>query len=533
MKKRVAVLLAAMCALGMTAFAASPYDDVSPDHWAYKSVVKLTEAGVIDGYPDGEFKGERNITRYEMAQMIARAMENSYLATPEQQADINRLVSYYADDLKNLDKRLGKVEDRLDRVAFKGEAKVYYNYIGMPSLRDGAGDALMGLLPDGTTLPTPGQGTGPISQYIDFAGLLNSINKAPDYLDDGVYAKIRIGLDYNLTERTQATLGVKTADYRFGDKDSVEFEIDEAQVTHRMGDWTFTGGRMFETLGSGYYFGDSFDGVRAQYQMGKTSFDIGYGKFTNLYCGSLFSIVDNFANGQAFHVLDEMTGADHTVSHMANKLADLVYLGDAPKAWYFQVGHEFTPDLQVKAFYFDTTGYINYKAPLKVLFNTITPLQPYADGLDNINLDVDYVETYGLAASYKITDDFKITGEWGRNNSQLAKLMHSVSSDSDSAAQYWLARLDYKGADVSVPGSYGAHVDYKDFDFGAYFGGTATDYDNIYLSGVRSWSIGGEYVPIENLLISALYTFEAKPIGVFDDLFKLDDHFRIQATYYF
>ena len=59
-----------------TSFAASnPFTDVPRGHWAYDAVEQLRQDGVIEGYGDGTYRGERTITRYEMAQMIARAMD--------------------------------------------------------------------------------------------------------------------------------------------------------------------------------------------------------------------------------------------------------------------------------------------------------------------------------------------------------------------------------------------------------------------------------------------------------------------------
>lgn len=66
MKKILA--LAALAALsGISAHAANPFSDVSTSDWAYQAVVDLSDQGIVEGYPDGTFKGEKNITRYEMA----------------------------------------------------------------------------------------------------------------------------------------------------------------------------------------------------------------------------------------------------------------------------------------------------------------------------------------------------------------------------------------------------------------------------------------------------------------------------------
>lgn len=76
-KKGVALVLAAMMlwSLSAPAWAAeNPFPDLRRDHWAFDSVVKLAAAGLIEGYPDGTFGGERTFTRYEMAMVFARIL---------------------------------------------------------------------------------------------------------------------------------------------------------------------------------------------------------------------------------------------------------------------------------------------------------------------------------------------------------------------------------------------------------------------------------------------------------------------------
>ena len=74
MKK--SLVLAMAMALGVTAsaYAANPFSDVPAGHWAYDSVNKLAAAGIVDGYGNGTFGGDRLMTRYEMAQIVAKAM---------------------------------------------------------------------------------------------------------------------------------------------------------------------------------------------------------------------------------------------------------------------------------------------------------------------------------------------------------------------------------------------------------------------------------------------------------------------------
>ena len=114
MKKRFAALLAATAIVGVTtAFAANPFSDVTPNDWAYQAVSQLASAGVINGYPDGTFKGQNNITRYEMAQMVAKAMANESRANAEQQAMINRLADEFSSELNNLGVRVSNLENKI------------------------------------------------------------------------------------------------------------------------------------------------------------------------------------------------------------------------------------------------------------------------------------------------------------------------------------------------------------------------------------------------------------------------------------
>ena len=77
MKKTMVAALAAAMTIGAastTFAAANPFSDVPRDHWAYDAVTQLAADGVVEGYGDGTYRGDRNITRYEMAQMVAKAM---------------------------------------------------------------------------------------------------------------------------------------------------------------------------------------------------------------------------------------------------------------------------------------------------------------------------------------------------------------------------------------------------------------------------------------------------------------------------
>ena len=111
MKKILALAAVAALTAGVSAYAANPFSDVTADDWAYQAVSDLSAQGVVEGYPDGTFKGERNMTRYELAQIVARLMAKEDQLNAEQQATIDKLAGEYADELANLKERGRKALD--------------------------------------------------------------------------------------------------------------------------------------------------------------------------------------------------------------------------------------------------------------------------------------------------------------------------------------------------------------------------------------------------------------------------------------
>ncbi len=120
---KVAVTSALTVAFAVPAFA-NPFVDVSKDHWAYDAVVELAKEGVIEGYGDNTFRGEQNITRYEMAQMVAKAMDQDL--TGEQKATVEKLAREFAKELNSLGKDVKDLKAEQERVKISGDARVRY-----------------------------------------------------------------------------------------------------------------------------------------------------------------------------------------------------------------------------------------------------------------------------------------------------------------------------------------------------------------------------------------------------------------------
>ena len=128
------LVLAMAMALGVTAsaYAANPFSNVPAGHWAYDAVNKLAAEGVVDGYPDGTYGGDKLMTRYEMAQIVAKAMAKG--------ANVDKLAAEFADELDSLGVRVANLEKKADNVKITGQIRASYRDV------DGGSDDNQGRL---------------------------------------------------------------------------------------------------------------------------------------------------------------------------------------------------------------------------------------------------------------------------------------------------------------------------------------------------------------------------------------------------
>ena len=118
MKKSLVPAMAMALGVTASAYAANPFSDVPAGHWAYDSINKLAAAGVIEGYGDATFGGDKLMTRYEMAQIVAKAMAKG--------ANVDKLAAEFADELDNLGVRVANLEKKADNVKVTGELRYKY-----------------------------------------------------------------------------------------------------------------------------------------------------------------------------------------------------------------------------------------------------------------------------------------------------------------------------------------------------------------------------------------------------------------------
>ena len=235
MKKHLAVL-AATAVLGVTsAFAANPFSDVTPQDWAYQAVAQLASQGIVNGYPDGTFKGQHNITRYEMAQMVAKALVRQDRVDAEQNAIINRLANEFSAELNNLGVRVSTLENKVGNFKFTGDARLAFE-----SNKENKADAVR-------------------TSTFDYRG--------------------RVKFEATVNDNTKAVVRL-VGKKEFGKKGNPETFIDQVYVQHNFGQYlTATAGRQNLTLGNGLTYDDSFEGVVATAGKDKLNATVGYGYF--------------------------------------------------------------------------------------------------------------------------------------------------------------------------------------------------------------------------------------------------------------
>ena len=161
MKKTLVLAMAMALGVSATAFAANPFSDVPAGHWAYASVAKLAATGVVDGYPDGTFKGDNLMTRYEMAQIVAKSLAKGAIGADD------KLVSEFADELDTLGVRVAKLEKKSDNVKITGNIRAtYVKYSGDDSVD-----------PAKTALRTRLFLTGAVNDNFDFVSMIQNDQK--------------------------------------------------------------------------------------------------------------------------------------------------------------------------------------------------------------------------------------------------------------------------------------------------------------------------------------------------------------------
>lgn len=135
MKKLVLIMIVLFSLAAILPAGAQSFSDVPADHWSYEAINKLVQAGIVEGYPDGEYKGQRQMSRYEMAVMVGRALDRIESEMEAMDSGLNMAQAQDAaaviralmekntqDELS--DQQVEEVADIVDALTFELEAEL-------------------------------------------------------------------------------------------------------------------------------------------------------------------------------------------------------------------------------------------------------------------------------------------------------------------------------------------------------------------------------------------------------------------------
>ena len=242
MKKILAMAAVAALAAGASVYAANPFSDVSTSDWAYQAVSDLSDQGIVEGYPDGTFKGETNITRYELAQIVARLLAKEDQLSAQQRATVDKLAVEYADELDTLGVRVSNLEKKVGNISWSGDARLKFHDFGDNGSKD--------------------KKTGEFVQ------------KDAEYK-----ARIRLNMKAQVNDTVSVIGRFKTeADLKAGE--DADVSVDRLHVVWKPADeFKLDIGKTASFLGeTGVFYDDTFDGVIANYGAKNFGLEVGYGR---------------------------------------------------------------------------------------------------------------------------------------------------------------------------------------------------------------------------------------------------------------
>ena len=226
--------LGMLCLVGAPVWAANPFTDVSTSDWAYRAVSDLSDRGMVEGYPDGTFRGEKNITRYELAQIVARLMAKEDRMNAEDRAIVDRLAAEYATELENLGVRVSDLEKKVGNITWSGDARLRFQ-----------------------------KSDGASARY---------------------NARMRINVNATVNDTTYVRARITSGNFNLKTGGSTELYIDRMYVHHQFGAVGATLGRFELKLGQqagGWMYSNSFDGIELAAPIAKkTDLFLGYGRLS-------------------------------------------------------------------------------------------------------------------------------------------------------------------------------------------------------------------------------------------------------------
>lgn len=577
-----AAIAACFACAAVTVSAANPFTDVSADDWAYQAVASLSDEGVIDGYPDGTFRGDKHVTRYEIAQIVARLMAKEDTLNASQKETLAKLSSQYANELKDLGVRIAELEKKRGATDLITELRV--------QSIDRYDDVFKGKKHNEISTRVRLNTITPVNDRVHLYGQIETIL---DMNGKNSYDVNR----YDWNKEKEGKTGAAANRDGYGDGD---FHLNRLWTTYHFGPKQDTSklpfgpsknligiGQFPVKMGvTGYTYDGEVKGVFASFgdYLKGGRLTLAFGRATNInyaYTGPMMhgvalkksellnvltkkygeagvnTMLSQFGGINGFNAMSGplqvqvlnglkaklLASGDSTLSGLASKLEAM---GDKDYAYnYFPMDNVhmgWGDDEDVPVAY---ASYI-YKKPGQ--------WEAHAYGMKACGPVGHIAKAYGFAGSYNVTPMLRVQGEFVKN---LRKL--PLNNERPYSYNYG---IHYGEANVLKAKSFSIGIDYVYSQAGTYFGGSSNDIVDQYTGHVYSdWKgrkmpayfadkldatlngtdspdkkYGGakfylakaSFVPMRGLLVEANYGFNAKDMGGK----KMDNMFMLKATAY-
>lgn len=476
MKKKILSALTTALVVGAasTTFAAAPFADVPAGHWAYDAVASLAAEGVVNGYNGSEFKGDQTMSRYEMAQIVYKAMMNPNLSAAGKQ-NVGKLSSEFADELAKLGVQVNIVITRVDALDQKVNAldtkvadikkatswvenvklggQIRYDYVRKNSMKGDrvtsrsqrAQRLIFRLTP---TMKINEKWTG--HMRYDMSLSMNSGMNSSSGTGSGAYRENYQTMDQLYADatygKTKITLG------RFGAYDA---------SSHGMIlDDNVSGIQVEAPIGGGFRY------VAA---IGRYSYDPNRTVNAAGYPGVTQKVGDEFATYK--------DSCDYAQLDLLYKNKDFGF-GVGVKNFRSHDMFHYVEDAKNNG---DRTGEWSYTDPDNTKHNFA------GDTMRTLSAGFDY--KFGGGKKLQVVGDYGYLLKGGDNMDTAHKTSYSV-------------QLNYGGVDVKKPGSYKLYVAYRQL---SHANTMVPTYQNSLYSWQKGWDFGTQFAPAKNVRASLCY----------------------------
>lgn len=474
--KALAILAGLTVGMSSTAFAATAdsFTDVPKDHWSYQALDYLAKEGVIDGMGDNTFQGGRTMTRYEMAAIVAKAMQKNDVNFGDK-AVLDKLSAEYANELGTLKNQVNKNTSDINDLKNKTDK---FKVWGMARVQAGDDN---GLVKDGHN------GTYNDRFYMDLEGSMKindhaqarfTVEKNAHYRDSE-YAVSKIpnrvtvptGKGYKNEGKT-----ILTDRYISGiDKDSLlgddnhNGSISNIWVELQLGpkhDWYTNIGRKWNGLGmQNLMWGGQEDGIATYHPI-----EGGHGWWMS---AQYWKPSSDWTDTNVEWTTDKEGNAEvksvAAATHRAPILGTLNFWGPLGKYIDANIAYSRVVQHQKDA-------------------NKDGGDYGYWTGAKNF---------WGADLKVKLLKDLSVTGSYVKSDVDMSKQSWANGGHAD---RDWAVRIDYKGTDLNKVGSWGAYAKWMNLGCMGDIGHDdewATR-EPTFVNGVKGWYYGIKMVPWQN-----------------------------------